>query len=65
MSGKAFDLKHRIEGTVSSIETAFYGLLQHPEEAKEYKELFEKSVKRIRELKDLIKGEVRPHEISG
>jgi hypothetical protein len=44
------------------MEMAFYGLLEQPEQAKEYEDLFVKSISKIRQIKSLIKVEGSANE---
>ncbi len=56
------DLRHDVESLLSSMEMAFYGLLEQPEQAKEYEDLFVKSISKIRQIKSLIKVEGSANE---
>jgi hypothetical protein len=61
-STATLDMRHDIETAISAIEMAFYELLRNPQHAIESRDLFVKSVTRLRHLKTAIKMEGSPIE---
>lgn len=47
-------VQHEIESAISVLEGAFYGTVENPKLAQEYKNLFEQTIKSLRQINEAI-----------